>query len=97
MQGGCTAPRILISVLAAGVWSASRPSHFTPRRKTTRYPMDRRLGEPQSRIWDCGEKKNNSFLAPARNKTPVVQPAAYSLHWLIYHGSYMHAKFSKKY
>jgi hypothetical protein len=34
----------LTSVLAGGEWSASRPYRFTPE-----YPLDRRLGGPQSR------------------------------------------------
>jgi hypothetical protein len=37
------------SALDGGEWSASRPDHFTPQRKSPSYPLDRRLGEPQSR------------------------------------------------
>jgi hypothetical protein len=37
------------------------------------YPLDRRLGGPQSLFGRYGEEKN---LAPARNLTPAVQPIA---------------------
>jgi hypothetical protein len=36
-------------------------------------PLDRSLGEPQSRPARCGEVKN---LAPARIRTPAFQPVA---------------------
>jgi hypothetical protein len=38
----------LISALDRGEWSASRPGHSLRRGKNTRYPLDRRLGGPQS-------------------------------------------------
>jgi hypothetical protein len=37
----------LASVLGGGGWSTPRPGHFTPG-KETRYPLYRRLGEPQA-------------------------------------------------
>jgi hypothetical protein len=51
---------------------------FTPRSlylrgNRPRYPLDRRLGGPQSRYGRCGEEKN---LAPAGNRNPAVQPVA---------------------
>jgi hypothetical protein len=36
-------------------WSASCPCHFTPQGNSPWYPLDRRLGEPQSRSGHCGE------------------------------------------
>jgi hypothetical protein len=42
----------LISALFGGEWSASRPGRFTPR-----YPLDRRLGGPQSWSGHRGEEK----------------------------------------
>jgi hypothetical protein len=71
----------LTSATDGGEWSASRPCRLHPR-KEPRYPLDRRLGGPQSR-YECGggEKK---IPAPAGNQTPVVQPVAQSLHWLSY-------------
>jgi hypothetical protein len=44
-----------------------------PQGKSPRYPLDRRLGGPQSRYGRCGEEEN---LAPAGNRTPAVQPVA---------------------
>jgi hypothetical protein len=38
------------------------------------YPLDRRLGGPQSRSGRCGEEKD---LATAGNRTPILQPVAY--------------------
>jgi hypothetical protein len=46
----------LISALAGGEWSASRLGRFTPG-KSPHYPLDRRLGEPQSRSGRRGEEK----------------------------------------
>jgi len=37
-----------------------------------RYPMDRRMGGPQS--W-CGHDGERKFPAPARNLTLVIKPA----------------------
>jgi hypothetical protein len=53
---------------------------FTPRPLYSRgnflrYPLDRRLVEPQSRSGRCGEEEN---LAPAGIPSPAVQPAARS-------------------
>jgi hypothetical protein len=44
----------LPSALDGGEWSASRPD----RGKNLRYPLDRRLGGPQSRSRHCGEDTN---------------------------------------
>jgi hypothetical protein len=49
----------LTSALDGGQWSASRPSRFTPREGAPRYPLDRRLGGPQSRSGHGGEEKNS--------------------------------------
>jgi hypothetical protein len=46
---------------------------FYSRRKSPRYPFDRRLGVPQNRSGRCGEEK---LLAPDGNPTPAVQPVA---------------------
>jgi hypothetical protein len=37
----------------------------------SRYPLDRRMGGPQSRSGRCGDENN---LSPAGNQTPAVQP-----------------------
>jgi hypothetical protein len=46
-----------------------------PPGKEHRYPLDRRLGGPQSRSGHSGEEKNSN-MAPAENQTPVVQIVA---------------------
>jgi len=54
---------------------------FTPRplypwEKSPRYPLDRRLGETQGQSGRGGD--GEKIPAPAGNRTPVVQNAAYS-------------------
>jgi hypothetical protein len=46
----------LTSALAGGEWSASCPYRFTPR-ESPQYPLDWRLGEPQSWSERRGEQK----------------------------------------
>jgi hypothetical protein len=58
----------LTSALVAGECSASRPGRFTPGERTPRYPLDRRLGGPQSRSGRHGEVK---ILAPTGTWTPI--------------------------
>jgi hypothetical protein len=48
----------LTSALDGGEWSASRPGRFTPQGKITSYPLDRRVGGPQSRSGRGGKEKN---------------------------------------
>jgi hypothetical protein len=38
-----------------GEWSASRPDCFTPGGNSSRFSLDRRQNEPQSRSGLCGE------------------------------------------
>jgi hypothetical protein len=40
------APRILDLGIHGGEWSASRSGRFISRKKSPRYPLDRRLGGP---------------------------------------------------
>jgi hypothetical protein len=47
----------LTLALAGGEWSASRPGPLYPRGNRPRYPLDRRLGGPQSLAGQCGEEK----------------------------------------
>jgi hypothetical protein len=52
------------------------PRPLYPQEKNLRYPLDRRLGGPQSRSGRFGEEK---ILDPTGTRTPdtsVVQPAA---------------------
>jgi hypothetical protein len=46
---GGISPPTLISARDGGEWSASRFGVFTPRDTPSGYPLDRRLGGPQSR------------------------------------------------
>jgi hypothetical protein len=61
------------SVLDGGEWSASRPGRALPPGKGPRYPLDRRLGGPQSRSGHRGYRK---ILCPRPGSNldrPVVQ------------------------
>jgi hypothetical protein len=48
-------------------------SALPPGETSPRYPLDRRLGGPQSRSGRCRDEGN---LTLAGNQTPVVQPVA---------------------
>jgi hypothetical protein len=48
----------LTAALAGGEWSASRPCRLTPGGNSPQYPLDRRLGGPQSRSGCYKEEKN---------------------------------------
>jgi hypothetical protein len=61
----------LTSVLDAGEWSASRLGRFTPRGKSLWYPLNRRLGGPQSRSGRGGEEINSQPLP--RLELPIIQ------------------------
>jgi hypothetical protein len=58
------------SALDGGEWSAPRPGRALPWGKDTQYPLDRRLGGPQSR---SGHRLEEKSLASAWDRTPVVQ------------------------
>jgi hypothetical protein len=82
MGSGCIDPRFL-DLGTSWRWVVS----FTrwpllPLGKEPQYPLDRRLGGPQSQSGRCGEEK---ILDPTgtRTLTPVIQ----SLYWLCYPGS----------
>jgi hypothetical protein len=51
----------LTSALDGSELLASRSGCFTARGKSPRYPLDGRLGGPQSRNAICGEKSNSIF------------------------------------
>jgi hypothetical protein len=69
-ESGGIAPRIL-DLSTRWRWSASRPSRFIPQGKIPWCPLDKRLGEPQSRSGRCGEGKNSQALS--RLETPITQ------------------------
>jgi hypothetical protein len=54
--------------LAGSEWLASRPGRFTPGERP-RYPLDRRLGGPQSRSGRRGEEK---IVAPTGTQTRLL-------------------------
>jgi hypothetical protein len=56
----------LTPALVRGELSASRPGRFTPRGKSPRYPLDRRLSGPQNRSLRRG--------ASTGTRTPTPQP-----------------------
>jgi hypothetical protein len=62
-SGGIAPHAFLTSALDGGEWSASRPGRFTPQGKSPRYPLDRRLGESQSRS-GYGDEEKNPQLPP---------------------------------
>jgi hypothetical protein len=57
-------------------WSASRPCRFTlpPGGKSPWYPLDKRLGEPQSQSGQCEE--NFSPYRDSNSDPSVIQPIA---------------------
>jgi hypothetical protein len=71
---GGTVPHILDIALDGGKWSVSfTPRTLYPQGKNPWYPLDRRLGGPQSRSGRGGEK--NSQPLPAL-EPPIFQPVA---------------------
>jgi hypothetical protein len=48
---------------------------YAPAALSPRYPLDRRLGGPQSRS-GRGDEEKKPFSALAVKRTPVIQPAA---------------------
>jgi hypothetical protein len=58
LKSGGIASEFLASSLDGCGWSASRLGRFILQGKNPRYPLDRRLGGPQSRSGRCGLEKN---------------------------------------
>jgi hypothetical protein len=48
---GGIAPRVLTSALDGGEWSSWRPGRFNPCERAPQYPLNRRMGESQSRSY----------------------------------------------
>jgi hypothetical protein len=69
MYGGVDVQTHLFLTLAlvGGEWSASRPGCFTPGERAPLYPLDRRLGGPQS--WSG--RHEVKILAPTRTRNPT--------------------------
>jgi len=66
----------LTSALGGSKWSASRlpPPPLYPHGKKPWYPLDRRLGGPESRAGHGGEEKNSQLLPGL--EPPIIQPSA---------------------
>jgi hypothetical protein len=64
----------LTSALDGGKWSPSCRGLFTPAGRRPCYPLDRRLGEPQSRYRRGGEEKNSQ--SPPGLEPTIIQPVA---------------------
>jgi hypothetical protein len=69
-RSGGTAPRILTSVLD-GYGQLHVPAGL-PQRNSPWYPLDRRLGGPESLSGRVGEEKK--FQAHAGTRSPIIQP-----------------------
>jgi hypothetical protein len=67
---GRIAPVFLTVAVDGGDWSATRLCRFTPRGKSPQSPLDRSLGEPQSRSGRCGEEKDLAL--------PEIEPGSSS-------------------
>jgi hypothetical protein len=63
----------LTSELAGAEWSVSRPGRFTPGEGSPRYPLDRRLGEPQSR---SGRSEEEKILNTTGTRTPTPRSSS---------------------
>jgi hypothetical protein len=73
------------------------PRPFYPQGKSPWYPLDRRLGGPQSRSGHGGEEKNSqppSGIEPQNPDRPARSPA---LCRLSYHGSFQKGVNASKY
>jgi hypothetical protein len=54
------------------------PRPLYPQGKSPWYPLDRRLGGPQSRSRSGGEEKNSQPRRESNPRTPIIQPVAQS-------------------
>jgi hypothetical protein len=64
------------------------PSALCPRGKDSQYPLDRRLGGPQSRSRHRGWRKNYFPLPGIEPRSPSRPVRNQTLYWLSYPGSY---------
>jgi hypothetical protein len=74
----------LTLALHVAEWSTSHPQYFTPAREP-RYPLNKRLGGPQSQSECYGAEKNLLFLLGS--EALIIQPVAFQHYWLYYTGS----------
>jgi hypothetical protein len=73
-RSGGIAPQIL-DLCTRWMWAVSfTPGPLYPQGKSPRYPLNRRLGGPQSRSGRGGEEKNSQPLPGF--EAPIIQPVA---------------------
>jgi hypothetical protein len=77
---GSTAPHIDLATRWRQVISVTSWPLY-PQGKSPRYPLDRRLGGPQSRSGCGGEEKNSQNLLGL--KTPIIQPELSQFHHVV--------------
>jgi hypothetical protein len=78
---GGIAPPFPTSALDGGEWPSFTPRPLYPRGKSPRYPLDRRLGGPQSRSGCCGVERNLLPLPESNSGRPVRSPSLYRLRY----------------
>jgi hypothetical protein len=71
------------SALGGGVWSVSRPGRFYTQRKSPLYPLDRRLGGPQSRSGRGSEEKKSKSLPGIEFRSSCRSARSQSLYRLV--------------
>jgi hypothetical protein len=84
-RSGGTAPTFLIAAIDGGEWSASCPATLPPGRNSPRYPLNRRLGVPQTRSGHCRVEENKFLLLgiePQIFCRPTYSPSLYCLSYL---------------
>jgi hypothetical protein len=75
-----TAPRILDLGTRLRWVLRFTPRPLYPRGKSSWYPLDRRLGGPQSRSWHGGEEKNSQPLPAIEPRSSSIE-LQYGLQW----------------
>jgi hypothetical protein len=70
---GSITPLFLTPAKDRDSWLGSRPGRFTPRGKSLRYTLYRRLGGPQRQSGHCRAEK---VSCPCRELSPAILPVA---------------------
>jgi hypothetical protein len=83
---GCIIHIFLTSALAGGEWSASRPSRFTPGKRTPDIHWIGGYGDPRAGLDEVNKRK--FFFLPGLELLPLSRPArSQSVYRLRYPGS----------
>jgi hypothetical protein len=86
-RSGGIAPHILDLGTRWGWVVSFKPQLLYPQGKSPWYPLDRRLGGPQSHSGHDGEQKNSQPLLGIGHQNPNYPAHSPVLYWLSYHGS----------